>query len=159
MRAGGTSGRLFDLVLPGVELLDLLVPGRFDQTRLIARGVRHHDDVRVLEPLEPFREDLAIYGGLSHPKSRELLGHLAGDTWLTGGDLRGGQYKNTISLDQLAARHIGRGTRYPSFVFSTDGGVGYNFLSVGTLARADQALAERIVATAGRLQRAAGGVW
>ena len=44
---------------------------------------------RVLEPLEPYRDDIAIYGGLSHPRSRELLGHLAGDTWLTGGDLRG----------------------------------------------------------------------
>ena len=80
---------------------------------------------RVLEPLEPFREDIAIYGGLSHPLSRELLGHLAGDTWLTAGDLRGGSYKNNISVDQLAARHLKQHTRYPSFVFSTDGGVGY----------------------------------
>jgi len=80
---------------------------------------------RVLEPLEPFRDELAVYGGLSHPKSRELLGHLAGDTWLTGGDLRGGHYQNSISVDQLAARHLKRYTRYPSFVLSTDGGVGY----------------------------------
>jgi hypothetical protein len=80
---------------------------------------------RVLEPLEPFRDDVAVYGGLSHPKSRELLGHLAGDTWLTGGDLRGGQYLNSISLDQVVARHAKRFTRYPSLVLSTDGGVGY----------------------------------
>ena len=45
-----------------------------------------------------------MIGGLSHPKSRELLGHLAGDTWLTGGDVRGDQYKNTVSADQVAAR-------------------------------------------------------
>ena len=80
---------------------------------------------RVLEPLEPYRDDIAIYGGLSHPRSRELLGHLAGDTWLTGGDLRGGQYRNSISIDQLAARTLKQHTRYPSFVLSTDGGVGY----------------------------------
>ncbi len=80
---------------------------------------------RVLEALEPYRDELAIYGGLSHPKSRELLGHLAGDTWLTGGDLRGGHYENRISVDQVAARHLKRFTRYPSFVLSTDGGVGY----------------------------------
>ena len=61
---------------------------------------------RVLEPLEPFRDRLAIYGGLSHPKSRELLGHLAGDTWLTAGDLRGGHYQNSISVDQVAARTL-----------------------------------------------------
>ena len=80
---------------------------------------------KVLEPLEPYRDDLAIYGGLSHPKSRELLGHLAGDTWLTGGDLRGGLYQNRISLDQVMAQELKKHTRYPSFVLSSDGGVGY----------------------------------
>lgn len=79
----------------------------------------------VTRPLEPFRDQLSFYGGLSHPKSRELLGHLAGDTWLTGGDVRFDQYKNTISVDQVAARTLGEHTRYPSLVLSTDGGVGY----------------------------------
>ncbi|MEQ8848801.1 DUF1552 domain-containing protein [Botrimarina sp.] len=79
----------------------------------------------VLAPLERHRDDLTILGGLSHPKSRRLLGHLAGDTWLTGGDLRGAQYRNQISADQLAAATLGRDTRYPSLVLSTDGGVGY----------------------------------
>lgn len=76
------------------------------------------------KPLEEFREDLSILGGLSHPMSRELLGHIAGDTWLTAGDLRSA-YKNRISIDQVVAGHIGRDTRYPFFTFSGDGGVGY----------------------------------
>ena len=80
---------------------------------------------RVLASLEPFRKDLSVLGGLSHPLSRELLGHLAGDTWLTAGDLRFGEYRNRVSLDQVAARELKRHTRYPSFVFSADGGVGY----------------------------------
>ena len=80
---------------------------------------------KVLEPIAAHREDLTVLGGLSHPKSRELLGHLAGDTWLTAGDLRGSQYVNSISADQVAARHLGRDTRYPSLVLSTDGGIGY----------------------------------
>ena len=79
----------------------------------------------VLASLEPFRKKLSILGGLSHPKSRNLLGHLAGDTWLTSGDLRGDQYKNDISADQVAAHQLKRHTRYPSLVLSTDGGVGY----------------------------------
>ena len=33
---------------------------------------------KILEPLEPFRDQTAVYGGLSHPRSRALLGHLAG---------------------------------------------------------------------------------
>ena len=79
----------------------------------------------ALSPLAPFRDEMSILGGLSHPKSRNLLGHIAGDTWLTGGDLRGAKYLNTISVDQLAAEALKQHTRYPSFAFSTDGGVGY----------------------------------
>jgi hypothetical protein len=79
----------------------------------------------VLESLEPHRERLSVLGGLSHPLSRELLGHLAGDTLLTAGDLRFGQYRNRISVDQVAAHALQRHTRYPSFVLSADGGVGY----------------------------------
>lgn len=79
----------------------------------------------VLKPLEKHRERLSFFGGMSHPKSRELLGHLAGDTWLTGGDLRFDQYKNSISVDQAAAQVLKSQTRYPSLVLSTDGGVGY----------------------------------
>lgn len=80
---------------------------------------------KVLECLAPFRDKLSFLGGLSHPKSRRLLGHLAGDTWLTAGDVRGDQYRNTISVDQVAASVLQKHTRYPSLVLSTDGGVGY----------------------------------
>lgn len=79
----------------------------------------------VLGSLRPFQQDLSIYGGTSHPLSRELLGHLAGDSWLTAGDLRGDRYKNRISVDQVAARHKKLEARYPSLVLSIDGGVGY----------------------------------
>jgi len=86
---------------------------------------RDYQFTRVLRCLEPFRDQLSLFGGLSHPLSRELLGHLAGDTWLTAGDLRGDVYKNRVSVDQVAARQLKKHTRYPSLVLSTDGGVGY----------------------------------
>jgi hypothetical protein len=79
----------------------------------------------VLSCLEPFRARMSLLGGLSHPLSRELLGHLAGDTWLTAGDARGDSYQNRVSVDQVAAEALKQHTRYPSLVFSTDGGVGY----------------------------------
>ncbi|AWB66667.1 hypothetical protein C2869_09585 [Saccharobesus litoralis] len=78
----------------------------------------------VLSSLEKHRQDISIIGGLSHPKSRKLLGHIAGDTWLTGGDVRG-DYKNTISVDQFAAHVKKDNTRYPSLILSADGGVGF----------------------------------
>ncbi len=79
----------------------------------------------VLSSLSPYRQDMTVLGGLSHPKSRKLLGHLAGDTFLTGGDLRGNKYLNNISVDQVAAQHLKQYTRYPSLSLSADGGVGY----------------------------------
>lgn len=78
----------------------------------------------VLSSLEPHRQDLSIIGGLSHPRSRKLLGHIAGDTFLTAGDVRA-DYKNSISVDQFAATIKRQNTRYPSLVLSADGGVGF----------------------------------
>jgi len=80
---------------------------------------------KTLMPLTEHRENISIMGGLSHPKSRALLGHLAGDTWLTGGDVRGSEYMNSISLDQVVAQKFSRHTRYPYLALSTDGGIGY----------------------------------
>jgi hypothetical protein len=79
---------------------------------------------KTLEPLSSFREQLSIVGGLSHPRSRNLLGHAAGDTFLTGGDI-GGEYRNSISMDQVAARALGRATRHTCLILSSDGGIGY----------------------------------
>ena len=79
---------------------------------------------RTLESLERFRGQLTVLGGLSHPRSRDVLGHAAGDTFLTGGDVRG-EYRNSISLDQAAAVPLGRQTRHPCMTLSSDGGIGY----------------------------------
>ncbi|MDN3663842.1 DUF1552 domain-containing protein [Algibacter miyuki] len=79
---------------------------------------------KTLSPLEAHRNDISIMGGLSHPYSRNVLGHMAGDSWLTGGDLRG-EYKNSVSVDQVAAEKLSKYTRFPSLSLSTDGGVGY----------------------------------
>jgi len=97
---------------------------------------KDYQPTKVLEPLAPHRDKISIFSGLSHPNSRNLLGHLAGDTWLTAGDLRGSVYSNQISVDQVAARQLSHATRYPSLVLSTDGGIGYKS-RVSTLSFAD----------------------
>ena len=80
---------------------------------------------KVQEPLKPFHNNLLYLGGLSHPHSRDLLGHAAGDTWLTGGHIGGSTYKNSISIDQAAAAKFGEQTRFSSLALSCDGGVGF----------------------------------
>jgi hypothetical protein len=78
---------------------------------------------KPLEPLAAYRNDMSIFGGMSHPSSRLLVGHNTVDVWLTGADIRV-SLQNTISLDQLIARHAGAHTRIPSLVLSSHGGVG-----------------------------------
>jgi hypothetical protein len=79
---------------------------------------------KSLSHLERHRNNMSIIGGLSHPNSRSVLGHMAGDSFLTGGDLRG-LYKNSVSVDQVAAEKLSQYTRFPYLSLSTDGGVGY----------------------------------
>ena len=75
-----------------------------------------------LEILKDFRDDFTVMSGLSHPEVAS--GHDSGYSFLTGahhnGFMRGG-FRNTISLDQLAAEHIGGETRVASLALSTEG--------------------------------------
>ncbi len=80
---------------------------------------------KCLDPLEPLRDELTVFSGLSHPPARTIHGHSNADQFLTGAATGGrGDYKNTISLDQRFAAHVGEQTRIASLVMSTDGGVG-----------------------------------
>lgn len=80
---------------------------------------------KCLEPLESFRDDVTVLGGMSHPAVRNVHGHSNADQFLTGAATGpSGVYKNSISLDQLFASQIGDQTRFSSLVMSTDGGTG-----------------------------------
>ena len=88
-------------------------------------GERDFQLTKVLDVLEPLRNDITIYSGLSHPAVRQVHGHSNADQYLTGAATGGhGAYKNSISLDQVYAAHIGDFTRHASIVMSTNGGVG-----------------------------------
>ncbi|QDU92888.1 DUF1552 domain-containing protein [Lignipirellula cremea] len=78
----------------------------------------------VLQPLAQHRSRMTIFGGLSHPNCRSMNGHDTGDTWLTGNAFHGATCQNTVSMDQLAAQHLGDHTRFRSVVLSSDGGIG-----------------------------------
>lgn len=80
---------------------------------------------KCLEPLETLRDDVTILSGLSHPSARSIHGHSNADQFLTGAATGpSGDYRNSISLDQEFAAHVGDQTRFSSLVLSTDGGTG-----------------------------------
>ena len=76
------------------------------------------------QSLEPLRDYLTVFGGMSHPNGRKMDGHDTADTFLTAAELTGGKLRNSVSIDQLIALRHGDKTRFPSLVMSTDGGVG-----------------------------------
>lgn len=114
----------FAYIPNGITLPDAKSPDRAQWGWFPLGEGKDYTFTPVSSCFEPYRDKISVLGGLSHPYSRRLLGHIAGDTWLTGGDLRV-TYKNSISVDQVAAEHLSRHTRFPSMVLSTDGGVGY----------------------------------
>ncbi len=79
------------------------------------------------QPLEPYRDALTFFSGFQHTAGPKSDPHTCSDMWLTGAPLHNpkpGTY-NTVSLDQVVARHTKRHCRQPSLVMSIDAGVGF----------------------------------
>lgn len=75
---------------------------------------------RYMEPLQDLRDRVTVVSGTSHPGVKG--GHRAEASILTASPMgTSGRAKNTISIDQLMAKHLGDATRFPSLVLNTGG--------------------------------------
>jgi hypothetical protein len=75
-----------------------------------------------LEVVKEFRQDFTVVSGLCHAGNSPGFAHQAAASFLTGAQGAGRPgFKNEISLDQLAAEHIGAETRVPSLALSGEG--------------------------------------
>ena len=83
---------------------------------------------RVMKPMAPFRGDMSVLSGLAH-RNGMALGDGPGDharaaaSYLTGVHPRktaGADIQNGISVDQIAAQHIGSQTRFASLELGCD---------------------------------------
>jgi len=81
------------------------------------------------KPLEGYRDQFTLLTGLSHIEGR-ISGHPHAYNWLTGHNinLTPGTITNSVSMDQVAAKHIGQ-TYLPSLSLSWTSGVGKATLS------------------------------
>jgi hypothetical protein len=76
-----------------------------------------------LEILKDFRKDFTIISGLAHTGMSPGFAHQASASFLTGAPGAGRPgFRNSISIDQLAAEQIGDQTRFRSLVLSGEGG-------------------------------------
>lgn len=86
-----------------------ILPGEF----FPAAAGRDYALTPYLEILKDFREDFTVFSGVSHPQVDGF--HQAEKSFLTAAPHPGsGAFRNTVSLDQLAAESIGDRTRFPA---------------------------------------------
>jgi hypothetical protein len=92
-----------------------LVPGRF----FPEKGGRDYQASPYLELLAEHRRDFTVFSGVSHPYVDG--GHPADICFLTAAPHpSSGGFRNTISLDQHIAQHIGHLTRFPSLTLGVN---------------------------------------
>ncbi len=85
-----------------------------------------------LEKLSEHQGDITLFSGLSHPNQNGNNGHASSMTWLTSAPRPGlAGFKNTISLDQRIAHHLGGKTRLPYLCLSNHGNASLSWTGSG----------------------------
>jgi len=110
------------------------IPGAISQYKWFPKDIGPNYTIAAShKPLEHHRDHFSVLTGLSHIKGR-ISGHVHPYSWLTGHNINliPGTKTNTISVDQVAAKHLGP-TYLNSLVLSWTNGVGTTTLSRNSL--------------------------
>lgn len=80
-----------------------------------------YENTEYLELLKEHRSDFTLFSGLSHPDQNGKEPHDTEMTFLTAAINPGlAGFRNTISVDQVAAMHLGHTTRFPSITLGSN---------------------------------------
>ena len=97
---------------------------------------RDYDQSLYLEPLQDLRNQMTIISGSSHPGVGG--GHRAEASILTANPVgSSGRGKNTISIDQYMANHLGSKTRFSSLVLGSSGSNSPSYTENGAMIPAE----------------------
>lgn len=104
---------------------------------LVPEGAgRDYKPSRYLQSLADIRNDFTVVSGSSHPGVTG--GHTAeGSIFSACPNQRGATSRNTISLDQLMAKHLGHETRFPSLVLNTSNQTSPSYTENGSMIPAE----------------------
>jgi hypothetical protein len=81
---------------------------------------RGYGTTPYLDLLKAHRDDFTIFSGVSHPDQTGADGHSSESTWLTAARRPGlAGFRNSISVDQVAAEKLGVVTRFGSLQLGT----------------------------------------
>lgn len=101
-----------------------------------ADGGRDYKPSRYLKKIDDLRDSYTVISGSSHPGVTG--GHRAEASLLTANPVgSSGKAKNTISLEQLMAKHLGDQTRFPSLVLSNSGSFSPSYTDSGAMIPAE----------------------
>ncbi len=92
---------------------------------------KNYQATRYLKPIDDLRDYFTIISGTSHPDVGG--GHRAEPCILSAAPYSGSNFRNSISLDQLMAKHLGHHTRHPSLVLSASEATGTSFTENGAM--------------------------
>ncbi|MDB4724250.1 MAG: DUF1552 domain-containing protein, partial [Pirellulaceae bacterium] len=113
--------------------LGLYSPSLFPKT-----SGNDYENTEYLELLKKHRSDFTLFSGLSHPDQNGKDPHDTEMTFLTAAINPGlGGFKNTISVDQVAAMHFGHSTRFPSITLGSNTRESQSYNSNGVMLPAD----------------------
>jgi hypothetical protein len=93
---------------------------------------RNYKPSRYLAGIQDLREDFTVVSGSSHPGVTA-----EGSIFSACPNARGSTTRNTISLDQLMAKHLGHETRFPSLVLNTNSQTSPSYTENGSMIPAE----------------------
>lgn len=97
-----------------------------------------YESTEYLDLLKEHRDDFTLLSGLSHPDQNGRQPHDTEMTWLTSARNPGlGGFKNSISVDQHAAKELGYVTRFPSIALSSHTRKSQSYTSNGVMVPAE----------------------
>jgi hypothetical protein len=104
---------------------------------LVPEGAgRNYKPSRYLKAIEDLRNDFTVVSGTSHPGVTG--GHTAEGSILSAcPNARGTTSRNTISIDQLMAKHLGHETRFQSLVLNTNSQTSPSYTENGAMIPAE----------------------
>ncbi len=92
---------------------------------------RKYKPTRYLKPIDDLREQFTVISGVSHPGVGG--GHRAEPCILSAAPYNGGNFRNSISLDQFMAQRLGGETRFPSLVLNALGNSSTSYTENGAM--------------------------
>ena len=97
-----------------------------------------YENTEYLKLLKEHRSDFTLFSGLSHPDQNGKEPHDTEMTFLSAAINPGlAGFSNTISVDQVAAMHLGNATRFPSITLGSNTQESQSYNSNGVMLPAD----------------------